>query len=481
MAKGEKPVSNEPGGPRRLLIVSSQSTNGDVDGPPDVKRARGGALGAVRALQKEGRWPGDLDLLVLSDAYGLVEPNTPGEEPVPVPFTRAENPNWWDGYVGRNLDNMVHRRGYSDVFVLVRPEHAQAVRTSQRLKRLPATWAGGEAGVALDELRAWTGSLEEPGPGEALADRVTGNLEDRDTTSNLRTMQLGQIIPFREPAPPEPETEPGPRVDVPVAAHDLIEEAIYSDRFMLVASKLSKEQVGQVRRDFEAAWARRTARRYERPSVSNTVVKSARLPWSHAPTATLYDRLLESVGMPSVLGSINKAVSQAAITEPGRYREILARLPQDESDYIADLLYLLWEASSRMDKDEIAMLRAYLSDTATHIELRRMGMPRNLSLEDRYEVLRVVLACFSGLAPQANLADHRRVWVWLDEIENILGYNERERWELVKALETLVGNTPPYLTVWLNISPASPATSKEIQAALENNLVITDDLTQDAK
>jgi hypothetical protein len=470
-------VNNEPGGPRRLLIVSSQSTNGDVDGPPDVKRARGGALGAVRALQKEGRWPGDLDLLVLSDAYGLVEPNAPGEEPVPVPFTRAENPNWWDGYVGRNLDNMLHRRGYSDVFVLVRPEHAQAVRTSQRLKRLPATWAANEGGAALDELKAWTGSLEGPQPGEALADRVTGNLEDRDTTSNLRTMQLGQIIPFREPAPPEPEMEPGPRVDVPVAAHDLIEEAIYSDRFMLVASKLSKEQMGQVRRDFEAAWARRTARRYERPSVSNIVVKSARLPWSHAPAATLYGRLLESVGMPSVLGSINKAVSQAAITEPGRYREILARLPQDESDYIADLLYLLWEASSRMDKDEIAMLRAYLSDTATHIELRRMGIPRNLSLEDRYEVLRVVLACFSGLAPQANLADHRRVWVWLDEIENILGYNERERWELVKALETLMGNTPPYLTVWLNISPASPATSQEIQAALENNLVITDDLT----
>jgi hypothetical protein len=67
--------------------------------------------------------------------------------------------------------------------------------------------------------------------------------------------------------------------------------------------------------------------------------------------------------------------------------------------------------------------------------------------------------------------------VWLDEIENILGYSEHERWELVKALETLIGDTPPYLTVWLNISPASPATSQEVQAALENNLVITDEVT----
>lgn len=468
-------MSNDQGGPRRLLILSSQSANGDIDGPPDVKRARGGALGAVRSLQKEGRWPEGLDLLVLSDAYGLVEPNA-GEEPVPVPFARVENPNWWDGFVGRNLDNMAQRRGYEDAFVLVRPEHAQSVRASQRLRRLGANWAAGDGSAALEEMKAWIGSLA--GPEEAARDRATGNLEERDT-AGLRTAQLGQIIPFREPAPPEPEAPPAPepRVDIPGVAHDLIEDAIYSDRFMLVAGKLSKEQIGQVRRDLDAAWARRTARRHERPSVSNMVVKSARIPWSHAPAATLYVRLLESIGMQSVLGSINKAVTQAAITEPGRYKEILARLPQDESDFVADLLYLLWEASSRMDKDEIAMLRAYLSDTTTHIELRRMGLPRNLSLEDRYEVLRVVLECFSGLAPRGNLADHRRVWVWLDEIENILAYDERERWELVQALETLLGNTPPYLTVWLNVSPASPATSREIQAALENNLVITDDIT----
>ncbi|MDQ5825397.1 MAG: hypothetical protein M3441_14485 [Chloroflexota bacterium] len=471
-------MSNDQGGPRRLLILSSQSTNGDQDGPPDVKRARGGALGAVRSLQKEGRWPEGLDLLVLSDAYGLVEPAA-HDEPVPVPFTRAENPNWWDGFVGRNLDNMAQRRGYSDVFVLVRPEHAQAVRASQRIRRLAATWAGNEASAALDELKAWIGSHEEPEPVPVPTDKATGNLEDRDTTSNLRTMQLGQIIPFREPAPAEPEPPSSePRIDIPGGVHDLIEDAIYSDRFMLVASKMSKAQLGQVRRDLEAAWVRRSARRHERPSVSNVVVKTARLPWSHSPAATLYVRLLESVGMPSVLGSINKAVSQAAITEPGRYKEILARLPQDESDFVADLLYLLWEASSRMDKDEIAMLRAYLSDTATHIELRRMGIPRNLSLEDRYEVLRVILQCISGLAPQANLSDHRRIWLWLDEIENILGYSEHERWELVKALETFMGNTPPYLTVWLNISPSSPATPQEVQAALENNLVITDDLTR---
>lgn len=471
-------MSNDPGGLRRLLILSSQSNTGDHDGPPDVKRARGGALGAVRTLQKDGRWPAGLDLLVLSDAYGLVEPLSSEDEPVPVPFTRVENPNWWDGFVGRNLDNLAQRRDYEEVFVLVKPEHAQAVRMSQRVRRLGAVWAGGEGAAALDDLKGWIAGLEEPQVEEAHLETVpdelaTGSLEERDTTGNLRTVKLGQIIPFREPAPQEPE----PRVPVPAEVHDLIEYAIYSDRFMLVASKLSKEQIAQVRRDLDSAWARRTARRHERPSVSNVVVKAARLPWSHDPARTLYGRLLESIGMQSVLGSINKAVSQAAITEPGRYKDILGRLPEDESDFVTDLLYLLWEASSRMDKDEIAMLRAYLSDTATHVELRRMGIPRNLSLEDRYEIMRAVIQCFSGLAPQGNLPDHRRVWIWLDEIENILGYGERERWELVKALETLMGSAPPYLTVWLNISPASPTTTQQIQAALENNLVITEDIT----
>jgi hypothetical protein len=251
---------------------------------------------------------------------------------------------------------------------------------------------------------------------------------------------------------------------------------------MLVVGKTDRNEAQGIGEALRAEWAQRRSRGKGKRSVSNIVVKSARLPWSYKPASTLGGRLLESIGMPALLGSINKAVAQVAITEPGRYREILARIPEDESEFMTDLLHLLWEASSRMDKDEIALLRAYLSDGCAPGELRRLGLPRNLGLEDRYEVLRVALKCFIGLSPDGVLSDYRRVWLWLDEIENLLGYDERERWETVKALETLFGDRPPCLTVWLNITPNKESTGEEIQKALENGLGVTDDLTaQDGK
>jgi hypothetical protein len=66
--------------------------------------------------------------------------------------------------------------------------------------------------------------------------------------------------------------------------------------------------------------------------------------------------------------------------------------------------------------------------------------------------------------------------VWFDEIENLLAYKEEERWETVKALQTMFGDQPPCLSVWLNISPESEATTQEIQETLENMLVLNEDL-----
>lgn len=460
-------------GERRLLIVSSQNSTGDQDGPPDVKRARGGALGVVRSLQKEGTWPSDLDLLVLSDAYGLVEPLSPGEPPVLIPFTRAENAGWWEGYLARNIDNYIARRPYSAAFIIARPEHEPTLRAARKLRSLNPDWTTPHDD-SLTQLRTWIEtSLQAPQPALRLVK------DDDDTGAFTGAFDKTTML---YPPPDEPvaiDQVAAQKADLPAAVAGIIDDAVYSDRFMLVLSKMSREQVEQVRLDLDAAWLRRSAHRQERPSVSNVIVKSARLPWSERPAVTLHGRLLESIGMQSVVGSINKAVTQSAVTEPGRYREILARLPKDESAFIADLLYLLWEASSRMDKDEIALLRAYLSDTCTHAELRRLGLPRNLSLEDRYDVLGSVIRCFSGLSSDAVLSDHRRVWIHMDEIENLLGYTTHDRWELVKGLETLFAHAPSYITVWMNISPSSSATAEQIQAALENRLRVTDDLMGD--
>jgi hypothetical protein len=439
---------------KRLLVISSFSPTGDADGPPNLDSAQGGVLAEVRALHEQSTWPEDLDLLVISDTYGLVEPDSPAGAPVPIPFTRTENPDWWAGFIARNLDNYITRRGHSSAFVLPEPSHEPALRASQRLRDFDTFWADTELD-GLEAIGPWVGG-EQVAPPKKRSPR-------RPAAAKARTAA-------------EPARE-APLSRAQMLASSVVEYSIYSDRFILAISKMTGEEIDEVRRELSFEWSRRSQRRHERPSVSNFIARSARLPWSERPATTLYGRLFESFGMANVLGSINKAVSQLAITEPGRYRDILARMPKDESEFMTDVLHLLWEASSRMDKDEIALLRAYLSDSCTHDELRRLGLSRNLWLEDRYEILRSVVSCLVGLAPFGDISDYRRIWLRFDEIENILGYTYHDRWELVKALGTLIGDSPRCVTIWLNISPQSIASAAEIQAALENNLLITDDLT----
>lgn len=453
---------------KRLLVVSSEGKNGDVEGPPELGKAASGPLGAVRAMRESGEWPEGLELLIVSDYYGLVEPLNTEIEPVLVPFSRGQNPGWWADFISHNLSRLVEKRAYSSALVLPSPDHEQAIRHSGSLQAIDTVWGNkGVAGLAGAELlRAWlSGKARAARKKAATLPAATAiKVEVPPDTQEAVPDHLARVI-YHEPLP------------LGTQHSALVEDAIYTERFMLVVGKVDREEARNIQQAFKREWAQRRSKGRGRKSVSNIVIKGARLPWSYRPAATLCGRLLESIGMPTILGSINKAVAQLAITEPGRYREILARIPEDESEFMTDLLHLLWEASSRMDKDEIALLRAYLSDGCVPSELRRLGLPRNLGLEDKYQVLRAVVMSFVGLAPDGVLSDYRRVLLWLDEIENLLGYTEKERWETVKALETLFADTPMCLTIWLNISPNNPTTTEEIQKVLENRLVVTDDLT----
>ncbi|HST05899.1 MAG TPA: hypothetical protein VLQ48_14355 [Chloroflexia bacterium] len=450
---------------KRLLVVSSESGMEVSGGPPELGRAGSGPLGAVRAVHERGEWPGGLDLLVVSDIFGLVDLLNPEEVAVPIPFSRPENPGWWADFVGHNLDRIVKSRGYASALVLPNPQHEQALRNCGKLNEIDTVWGNkGVAGLAGAELlQAW----------------LSGKTKQRASTPSKRATSTAAKAQAAEVARPA-VIEESPVIEMPPLVADkylrIVEDSIYSDRFMIIVSRLGRDEGRAVQTALRAEWGQRRSKGRARKSVSNVVIKAARLPWSYRPAATLGGRLLESIGMSTLLGSINKAVSQLAITEPGRYREILARIPEDESEFMTDFLYLLWEASSRMDKDEIGLLRAYLLDECTPGELRRLGLPRNLGLEDRYEVLHTAIKCFIGLAPVGVLGDYRRVWVWFDEIENLLAYKEEERWETVKALQTMFGDRPPCLSVWMNISPDSEATTEEIQAALENMLVLNEDL-----
>ena len=108
--------------------------------------------------------PTPSSLLIISDAYGLVEPDSPAGWPVPIPFTRTENPDWWAGFISRNLDNYITRRIPASAFVLFEPAHEPALRASRKLRDLDPTWT--DAGASgLDALTPWV--TGEPAPATA--------------------------------------------------------------------------------------------------------------------------------------------------------------------------------------------------------------------------------------------------------------------------------------------------------------------------
>src|SRR5690349_15547082 len=114
---------------KKLLIVSSESTTGDAEGPPELKKAASGPLGSVRAMHESAIWPAGLELVIISDSYGLVEPLNESAEPVPVPFSREQNPGWWADFISHNLSRFIEKRGYVSALVLPSPNHEQALRT----------------------------------------------------------------------------------------------------------------------------------------------------------------------------------------------------------------------------------------------------------------------------------------------------------------------------------------------------------------
>src|SRR6476469_5573245 len=138
---------------KKLLVVSSESGTGDAEGPPELKKAASGPLGSVRALHESAAWPAGLELVIVSDSYGLVEPLNEAVEPVPVPFSRQQNPGWWADFVTHNLSRLLEKRLYTAVLVLPNPHHEQALRLCGKLQELDTVWGNpGVAGLAGAEL-----------------------------------------------------------------------------------------------------------------------------------------------------------------------------------------------------------------------------------------------------------------------------------------------------------------------------------------
>ena len=118
-----------------------------------------------------------------------------------------------------------------------------------------------------------------------------------------------------------------------------------------------------------------------------------------------------------------------------------------------------------------ALLEAYLADACTAAELRKLHLPRNLALEDRFALLQLIWRCRTGWSAPGAVQHHTRLWVWLTHLDQLLAYTPKDRREVVRALEYLVEETGSYLTLWMGLEAEDADTIKEVKTALGSKLM----------
>ena len=129
------------------------------------------------------------------------------------------------------------------------------------------------------------------------------------------------------------------------------------------------------------------------------------------------------------------------------------------------------------------LFRAYLLDLAPQASDRsKLGLARALTTQDRYELLRCLWRCQQGVASDLDVQQHTRLWVYLDEAENILDYPAAERKMLSKGLAHITAQTGHFLTLWLNIAVQDRENVQAVKKAFGDSLWhwLDVDLTDDA-
>ena len=145
-----------PTGHRCLLIVaSSQRTRSAPGLLPAIERYDGVNFRVLRKAQREGYWPKDLDVLILSAKYGLLKSDTLIEN-----YDLKMTPRWAIELrvrVSADLDECLERTPYSEVFINLGKVYLAALALSKELTTLDKRvhYATGGIGEKMSQMKKW--------------------------------------------------------------------------------------------------------------------------------------------------------------------------------------------------------------------------------------------------------------------------------------------------------------------------------------
>lgn len=142
--------------PRYLLIVAcSERKRSDPGLLPAIERYDGVNFRVLRKAKREGYWPENLDVLILSAKYGLLKLDSLIED-YDLRMT-PERAIALQARVSADLDACIERISYSEVFINLGKIYMAALALSQELTTLDRRvhYATGGIGEKMSQMKKW--------------------------------------------------------------------------------------------------------------------------------------------------------------------------------------------------------------------------------------------------------------------------------------------------------------------------------------
>ena len=192
----------------------------------------------------------------------------------------------------------------------------------------------------------------------------------------------------------------------------------------------------------------------------------------------LYQNIIEALHFRNI-----RALMKSIITELGS-QTALAKLQElAKSEILGEALWLLGYQKTRsgqltLFQDENIgdnhhkLLERYFYVQNTKSDLKRLGLSRSIySLRDRFQLLSAIFQCFIGLEDMKHINKHKRLILWIDNIEDLIRYYSPYYYPFMQGLEDLVDYLPNYFTLLLNFTMASHSLLEDIERWLGRSLM----------
>ncbi len=197
----------------------------------------------------------------------------------------------------------------------------------------------------------------------------------------------------------------------------------------------------------------------------------------------LYQNVIEALRFKNI-----RSLMKSTILELGPQAALEKMQELVGSESLGEALWLLGHQKTRsgqltLFQDENIgdnhhkLLERYFYAKDTKFDLKRLGLSRGIcSLQDRFNLLIAIFQCFIGFSNIDDITKHRRIFLWIDQMEDLINYHTQYYRPFIQGLEDLVDHLPHYFTLLMNFTMASYDLLEDIELVLGR--VLTDRLTQ---